>query len=322
MEQDQSVTPEQPIEQFSIADSLKRTMEREAGEDWHPPATEPTTEPEGETPEAAAEPDQAPPEPEPEGQPQLAEVEIDGKTYQVPPELKDGYLRQSDYTKKTQQTAAERQSVLEMKAAAEQAFAVVSQLTPLIGEWHNAQQMAERYNKVDWNALYESDPLGHNKAKLDAQENWQKLQWLNGQLQQAPQALQTLQQRALIEETQRNLPKAVELVPDLDKRRGELIETGKGYGFTDAELGGVTDPRHVKILADLSEYKKLTANKAQVLQKVQQASPVAKPGSRAAAPAVSAKDYQASLRKLRTDRDSGGDAFVQALRTQRKLQGQ
>lgn len=319
MEQDQQVTPEQPAE-LSVADSLKRTMEREAGEDWNPPATEPT-EPEGEE-AAPAEPTPEVAEPEPEGQPTLAEVEIDGKTYQVPPELKDGYLRQSDYTKKTQQAAAERQSVQEMKAAAEQAFAVASQMAPLIGEWHNAQQMAERYNKVDWNALYESDPLGHNKAKLDAQDNWQKLQFLNTQLQQAPQALRALHERSFVEETQRNLPKALELVPDLDKRKAEFVETGKSYGFTDHELATVTDPRHVQILRDLAEYKKLTANKAQVLQKVQQASPVAKPGARAAAPSVSSKDYQASLRKLRSDRDSGGDAFVNALRTQRKLQGQ
>ena len=52
--------------------------------------------------------------PESEAQPELQEIEFEGKTYQVPPELKDALLRQSDYTKKTTEVS-ERQRVLEQK---------------------------------------------------------------------------------------------------------------------------------------------------------------------------------------------------------------
>jgi hypothetical protein len=38
---------------------------------------------------------------ESDAQPEFAEVEFEGKAYQVPPEIKDALLRQSDYTKKT-----------------------------------------------------------------------------------------------------------------------------------------------------------------------------------------------------------------------------
>ena len=40
------------------------------------------------------------------GQPELSEVEIGGVKYQVPTAIKDGYLMQSDYTRKTQDLAA------------------------------------------------------------------------------------------------------------------------------------------------------------------------------------------------------------------------
>ena len=54
-------------------------------------------------------------------EPGLAEVEIDGKTYKLPPELKDGFLRQADYTRKTQELAEQRRRMeAEREAAGEQ----------------------------------------------------------------------------------------------------------------------------------------------------------------------------------------------------------
>lgn len=48
---------------------------------------------------------------EPEtGEPDAVDVEYDGKTYKLPPELKDALLRQSDYTKKTMALANERKA--------------------------------------------------------------------------------------------------------------------------------------------------------------------------------------------------------------------
>lgn len=41
----------------------------------------------------------------------LIDVEVDGKTYKVQSEAKDGYLRQSDYTRKTQEVAEQRRAL-------------------------------------------------------------------------------------------------------------------------------------------------------------------------------------------------------------------
>src|SRR5262245_1558894 len=43
-----------------------------------------------------------------QGNDELAEVEIDGKTYLVHRDLRDGYLRHGDYTRKTQDLANQR----------------------------------------------------------------------------------------------------------------------------------------------------------------------------------------------------------------------
>src|SRR5712671_4095938 len=49
--------------------------------------------------------------------PDTVEVEYDGKTYQLPPELKDALLRQADYTRKTQEVAQNRKALEAEKAA-------------------------------------------------------------------------------------------------------------------------------------------------------------------------------------------------------------
>ena len=54
-----------------------------------------------------------------EGADALAEIELDGRTWKVPAALKDGYLRQADYTRKTQDVAERGRAV----TAREQAIA-------------------------------------------------------------------------------------------------------------------------------------------------------------------------------------------------------
>lgn len=308
--------PAEETPDTSVGDSLRRFLAQENGEevpqDEAPSAPAPTEEaaPEGEAP-AEQEPEA------PAAEPEIAEIEVDGETFKVPAKLKDGYLRQADYTKKTQMLAEERKATEAMKAATEQAYAVAQQFGPALAEFHSLQQRGEQFNKLDWNALYEQDPILHNKLKLESQENWIKFQNLSTLLSRAPQALEELNARALAAEVARNAPKALEWVPDLEKRRDELISVGREYGYSDQELGNLADARAIRALRDLAEYKKLTANRSQIQQKVASAPPVAKPGSRTQTPNVSAKDYNAAVKALRTDRTD--DSFVNALRMQRKL---
>jgi hypothetical protein len=49
--------------------------------------------------------------------PDEVEVEYEGKTYCLPPELRDALLRQADYTRKTQEVAQARKALEAEKAA-------------------------------------------------------------------------------------------------------------------------------------------------------------------------------------------------------------
>lgn len=332
MEQLQPQTPEAPaapVPELTLAQRLERQLAREAGEEWHPPQPEPPaaeaapeTPAEGEQPAEAAPAGDTPPEPE--AAPQFAEVEIDGKVYQVPPELKDGYLRQSDYTKKTQTLAEDRKAAEALKQAAERAYQVVNQMAPAVAAWQQAVSANEQYNKLDWMTLRSQDLTQYNTLRLEAQENFARMQALAQQLQQAPQAIEALQAQSNAEIKAREMPKALEKVPDLKQRESELISAGDAYGFSENEIRSVLDHRVIVALRDLAEYRKIVAQKAAIPSKVAQVAPVSKPGARGQPQAATtAKDYQAALKKLSNNGYGPGsdDAFIEALRAQRKLQG-
>jgi hypothetical protein len=58
-----------------------------------------------------------------------------------------------------------------------------------------------------------------------------------------------------------------------------LLSTGKDYGFSDAELNSIVDPRHVKVLHDAMQWRKLQKNST-VKNKISNAKPVVKPGAK------------------------------------------
>ena len=84
---------EQPLTGFAADDTVA------ASEDIDTTDTEETEAPETEILTDEADADTAEDEAEDET-PDWAEIELDGQTYQVHPDIKDGYLRYGDYTQK------------------------------------------------------------------------------------------------------------------------------------------------------------------------------------------------------------------------------
>ena len=76
-------------------------------------------------PDDAPEPPQEPtPQPQPEPQPQMQTVRVDGQDVQVSmDEMRNGYMRQADYTRKTQELAQQRQQLEAQRQAMMAQFA-------------------------------------------------------------------------------------------------------------------------------------------------------------------------------------------------------
>jgi hypothetical protein len=226
-----------------------------------------------------------------------------------------------DYTQKTQKLAEERRQVeaqVQAVKAQEQQFQQQVQVQQaLINEIAAVtaldQQLAQ-FQQLDWNALSDNDPVEAQKAffrynQLQAQRGQMvaELQHKQNQINQA-QAQSFQQLRAQLAETIRN--EIPDYTPEKDKA---MLETGLEYGFTREELGQVVDPRHIKVLHDAMQWRKLHANPV-AQKKVNAAPPVVKPGSR------DTKQQQTSQsRQMRDQLRKSGDGALAAKLIERML---
>ena len=269
-----------------LASFLSDTPEEESTEEVEALADESTSD-EADTEESAND-EQDEPTDEPQGEADEEEpAPVEKITFKVkgedgkeevieatPDELASSYLRQKDYTKKTQALAEREDQAVKFftqkhdeirnqyLTQAEVARAAVSQMAGLKSEAEMAQ-------------LANSDPAAWVAENQRQRQVMAFLNQLDSQIQGEKQAAQVeasqreLQTKAKMYENAWN-----ELSKDgIDKPKLQKIysEASKSYGFTDEELGGVYDPRMVRVLRDAAAYRNLQAQKAVVTKKVQEA---------------------------------------------------
>lgn len=209
------------------------------------------------------------------------EVEIEGKLYAVPKELKDGYLRQADYTRKTQEVAQQRRVVEHLMQQAQQAVGAAQQFGDVLGQIKQAETAIESFHRLDWQALRESDPVEYATKQADytrwqmhRQNLMQTLNSTNAQLQQA----QAARLKAAMQEA---LPVLQEKIPGWgETKQREIRAAANRFGYSDEELAGLADPRAVIVLHKAAEYDKLMAKKVEASKQVASLPPVAKPSAR------------------------------------------
>ena len=199
------------------------------------------------------------------------ETEYEGKKYKLPRELVPALMRQADYTKKTQEAAAEKKAAAEERARlADQAKAVQEDLA-IHAQGYALHQELQGYEKVDWNALKESDFMLYTQHRDRVQDLRYQLGQITGQLQakQAQRASQATAQAAqLREQTRQTLAKEI---PNWSpKREQELTEYAVKSGYKAEEVKAAldTDARpfkflHKAFLWDQHVAKTLAAVKAQ-----------------------------------------------------------
>jgi hypothetical protein len=257
---------EQPQAELSIEERFANAMGLEADPQPEVPA---------EQPEEAEE--VVPEEPAPEEEGEFEELEINGELYQVPKELKDGYLRQQDYTRKTQEVAAERSALDEQRKAIEaerQAFVqqvqAQQQNFQLYAQVAAIDSQIAQYQNMDWQQLIDNDPV--EAMKLDRAFRELREQ-RNNAVQQAIQAQQQIdyqRQQEFMQLVERGKAELQKKIPDWSQEKGQMLSefAQQTYGFTAEEMKYVVDPRHVEVLNDAAQWRQLKAGKPETLKKV------------------------------------------------------
>ena len=223
-----------------------------------------------------------------EEQPASLKLKVNGEEIDKPLEEVIALAQQGlDYTKKTQEVAEQRKALEDyaqtIKVQEQNFMQQVELNNALIGDIAKLQsvdnQLAQ-FDQVNWQELSDTDFVEAQKLFFTYNQLQQQRSTLAQDLGQKQQQLQAQQAQSVQERIVKGKEILAKEIPNWSRETSQaIISTGKEYGFSDDELGMIVDPRHVKVLHDAMQWRKLQANTG-VKNKVAQAKPVVKPGAK------------------------------------------
>ena len=225
-------------------------------------------------------------------------VTIDGTDLSVNlEELIQGYQRNADYTRKTQELAQERNQSSEFVERSKKD--VEAKLTKL-NQLNNAAQaqLQQEYAEVDFEKLYEEDPVEAARLEHKMRKKHEQL----AQVSQQTQELQAQEFNKYLSEQQKLLSQKV---PELmDEQKGprfkqQMRDYLGNIGFNDNEINSVYDHRYVMLVKDAMNYRNLQKAKPGIKKKVANAPKVVKGGVAKSKGQVNAEARRQQLSKLR-----------------------
>jgi hypothetical protein len=256
-------------------------------------------------------------DPEEEDQPQVFTVKVDGKEVDVTlEELQKGYSRTQDYTRKTQQIAEVRKQT---EAELQEVRAEREQYAQLLGALQAQVQQAAQPN-IDWDRLYNEDPIEWVRQREVMRENQEKAAAIQSEQQRLAQLSQReqLQQReALLAQEQEALVAAIPEWKDAKKAQAEkamLVQFGQKIGFTPDDLKNVVDHRAVVMLRKAALYDQMMSKRGQIKPVTNNGPRPAKPGA-AGRVSSNTEAMRAQQRLAKTGRvDDAADAIYKLLK--------
>jgi len=216
-------------------------------------------------------------------EPEQVEVEYDGKTYLLPPELKDALLRQADYTRKTQEVAEGRRRLQAAHAAHDQqAMTIRAHMTDAARVVALNDQLAQ-FDQLDWRGLQEKDPA-RAQALLQHRERIKRLRdraaraWTEKEREHISHSQRATAKR--VHEVHAHLPRLIaDWSPELDVK---LAQCGTAHGISQSEMteAALHNPAFVKLLhkAHLFDEAERQKQKKQTFDAALAARPVTRVG--------------------------------------------
>ncbi len=238
-----------------------------------------------EEPEAEAEEEEQSEEDE---VPAILKLKVNGEEVEKPLDEVVALAQQGlDYTQKTQQVAEQRKELeayAEQIKMQEQAFQEQMQLNNVliedVAKITALDQQLNQYANVNWQQLSDNDFVEAQKLFFTYNQLQQERSTLVSQFEAKKQEVVQKQTQLMAEKIAKGKEILAKEIPNWSPETNQaLLSTGKDYGFTDAELNAIVDPRHVKVLHDAMQWRKLQQNST-VKKKVSSAKPVVKPGAK------------------------------------------
>ena len=174
-------------------------------------------------------------------------VTVDGNEIEVTQdELLNGYSRQQDYTRKTQELANQRKTIEQQAQELQQRDAIYAQLLPKM----EAQLKGELVNEPDWNSLYDDDPIAYVREKQIWDEKKEKLTAVSAEQQRLQQEAYAQQQQQIAQVVQDGQQRILEIIPEwknaeiASKEKSAIRDYGINVlGYSAQEMDAIYDYR-------------------------------------------------------------------------------
>ena len=232
-------------------------------------------------------------------------VTVDGNEIEVTQdELLNGYSRQQDYTRKTQELANQRKTIEQQAQELQQRDAIYAQLLPKM----EAQLKGELVNEPDCNSLYDDDPIAYVREKQIWDEKKEKLTAVSAEQQRLQQEAYAQQQQQIAYIVQDGQQRILQIIPEwknaeiASKEKSAIRDYGINVlGYSAQEMDAIYDYRALLGLRNAwLNSKTVEATKKKPTQKAP--ARVARPGStsrkKSLAPAQRAKQVLAKTGKV------------------------
>lgn len=245
---------------------------------------------------------------------EVVKLKVNGEEIEKPLDEVVALAQQGlDYTKKTQDVADKRkelETLQEQLSGATKQFQEQQQLNNVliedVAKITALDQQLAQYQDVDWQKLSDSDFVEAQKTFFTYNQLQQQRNDLVSQFESKKQTALMKQQEILADQVKKGKEQLTKEIPNWSPETTQaVITTGKEYGFTDNELNAIIDPRHVRVLHDAMQWRKLKSKNSVTKKKVASAKPVVKPGSK-----DPKQNATASARKMREQLRKTGKSDV------------
>jgi hypothetical protein len=220
--------------------------------------------------------------------PAILKLKVNGEEVEKPIDEVVALAQQGlDYTQKTQQVAEQRKELEDYAKGIQAQEAIFRQEVELqnvlineVAQITSLDQKLAAYQNINWQQLSDNDFVEAQKLFFTYNQLQQDRNQLVSQFDAKKQEVVQKQTQLMSEKIAKGKEILAKEIPNWSPETNQaLLSTGKDYGFSDAELNSIVDPRHVKVLHDAMQWRKLQKNST-VKNKISNAKPVVKPGAK------------------------------------------
>jgi len=195
--------------------------------------------------------DENDPESDDDGEPELVTVELDGVEYQVPKALEGAFLKNADYTQKTQKLSERNKALDDREHGIEERLKATEEELDARGELRGIEARLTEYAKLssaDWQHHQNTDPFATQAARMEFEDLKARKSQLEGVLEKAKTDRSQAAEQDLATRVEKTLEFAKTIPGWKPEHMKTLVEYAVSEGVDEATLKQNWSPQLLKLL--------------------------------------------------------------------------